>query len=61
MACSGLSLLATTSLLCVLGFTALRRYIQQKTPGRRTSVQRSVQYPQGFFWLVNLFVAGSTI
>jgi len=55
--CSAVSMLATSSLLTILAYHAwIDHRASQKCP---LQSGRKYVYPQGYFWLVNLFVAGT--
>ena len=59
MTCSSVSLLATSSLLIFLSYTAIREHSSRKrASSRNAALGRNNRYPQGYIWLVNLFIAG---
>jgi hypothetical protein len=60
--CSSLSLCATTTLLITLSYKAFQTHVASRKPGSAAtaSAMRATYsiHTQGYFWLVNLFVAG---
>ncbi len=61
MSCSSISLFATSSFLIYLSYTAIREYLSRKhqSSTKAAALENSNRYPQGYIWLVNLFVAGT--
>jgi hypothetical protein len=55
MFCSWLSFCFTTSLLLYLAYRHIKEYLERKHP----SSQRGRILPQGYLWLVNLFISGN--
>jgi hypothetical protein len=49
-------MVATGGLLSYLGFKAIRKYM---TSPHKSSISEDIN-TQGFFWLINLFIAGIT-
>jgi RsiW-degrading membrane proteinase PrsW (M82 family) len=56
----GVSLIATSSLLVFLSYTAIRQYWLRKHSSS-SILERHNPHPQGYIWLVNLFVSGAYI
>jgi hypothetical protein len=58
--CSSVSLFATSSLLSLLAWKAFKEYRNSRKPGTLSSALRGTYsiHTQGYFWLVNLFIAG---
>ena len=60
MICSTISLFATSTLLSLLAYKAIKEYRASRKPGYLSSALRGTYsiHTQGYFWLVNLFIAG---
>jgi hypothetical protein len=57
--CGGLSLFATSTLLIYLGYKAYRASREEVDPNPGPNRTTYSIHTQGYFWLVNMFVAGT--
>jgi hypothetical protein len=59
LVCSGISLFASSTLLILLVHKGLKDYFASRQPGSSAARMRGTSiHTQGYFWLVNLFIAG---
>src|SRR5438046_8743740 len=58
LVCSGISLFATSSLLIFLAYKGFKDYVSRRPGSPSLRIRGTSIHTQGYFWLVNLFIAG---
>ena len=58
LVCSGISFFATSSLLISLAYKGFKDYVSRRPGSQSPGIRGNSIHTQGYFWLVNLFIAG---